>query len=259
MTTKLAGRGVALPLFTAADGDPASPVDGAMWINSDWGSVRWRINGTNQDLIASPTMWNNAATSNAWYKAGQHGAISSGIPAANTLFAYPFWPTRRCTITRLAYEVTVQGVSASGTDVMRFGLYDNFGVLGQEWYKPGARIVDFGTVDLEANAPGVYVFDVANQACNPKLLWFAAVRQTSGTIGTAAQLRLQGGTQFNQGIMAPNGVTTPTIGTSGGANAGFWQRSSSVSGALPTPFSTTSEVSVSAAPLPIILIEVSTV
>lgn len=105
-------------------------------------------------------------------------------PAVNEVFCCPFWGKRGLTIDQISYEITTQGVSASGTDELRIGIYNSHASTGG----PDTVLADFGKVDLEATV-GVKTFDVTNTVLEPKLYWLATVRQTTGTIGTPAQVR----------------------------------------------------------------------
>ena len=156
------------------------------------------------------------------------------------MFLNPLFPAKACTLDRIAYEITTQGVSASGTDRMRFGIYNSDNSTGRP---TGAPLIDLSDVDLEATT-GVKVFDCTNQALDSKLYWFAAVRQTTGSIGTAAVVR-----HASLPVLSMNFVTdtqtTPTIGTANPGGMMFTQ--SSVTGALPSIGSLT--MSIAAAPV----------
>lgn len=214
-------NGIRLPYLTS---DLSSPPNGSVWSRSDQGQLRAQLAGEVCPVVLGSYI---SHPSNAWHKAGQAGTVSAGTPAEGTMFLTPFWPGRACTITQLAYEITVQGSSADGTDEMRAGIYATDDATG---LPSGAPVVDFGTTDLEATS-GVVVWNVTDQALAPKLYWLARVRQTSGVIVTAAQLRQQIGDNANYRVVKDT-ASTPSIGTGAGGYGVYSQ--TGVTGALPS-------------------------
>lgn len=240
MTTKFQGPSIKLPVYNmSAVSPPANQGHGtafALTENTPGGSngtdnVIWSFQSTAVEQLNSPFIFPGSAL--RWFKPGQSGTVSAATPTDGTMYLMPLWPNRTAQLQQLAFEITTQGVSASGTDVMRFGIYsagsdsDPAALNGRP---TGAALIDFGTSDLEA-AAGVKVFDVSNITLAPKLYWLAVVRQTSGSIGVAAQVRSQVGAQMNIGMLGQT-ASTPLIGTDA-ASYGYLTQTG-VTGALPT-------------------------
>lgn len=166
--------------------------------------------------------------SGLWYDLDgqlENQAVSAHNPAVNDVYYCPFWGKRGLTIDQLAYEITTQGVSASGTDEMRFGVYASHVDTGM----PDALVVDFGKIDLEATI-GVKTFDVTNTAMPPGLLWMAACRQQTGSIGTPGQVRGLVGATSARTLFGESGG--PTMG-SGNFIGRYAYNAIPVSGAFP--------------------------
>lgn len=162
----------------------------------------------------------------AWYQLPYHGTRSVATPTAGDCYYVPMY-MNRLTIDKIAAEITTQGVSASGTDVLRVGLYNASSTTG---LPSGSPVIDFGTIDLEG-AAAVTVLNVTNTALTPGLYWFAIVRQTTGTVGTPAVLRLSAFVNANASLIYQTGVT-PTLGA--GARE-YCLKETGVNGALSTP------------------------
>lgn len=163
-----------------------------------------------------------------WWKASQAGTVSAATPTASTMYLMPLWFNRVGQISKLAIEITTQGISPAGTDVMRLGVYNAARINGAP---TGAALADFGTIDLEG-AAAVTVLSGLSLTLAPKLYWLAVVRQTTGTVATPAQVRSQVGSTNNYSMIRQAGLGTPAIGTDG-ASYGYYTQGS-VTGALPT-------------------------
>lgn len=224
--------------------DPGSATAGDLWYRSDRGNFGTVAHDAFVEVPASPYLWTPG--SNVWYKASQAGTVSASTPTASTMWLLPLWPNRRMTIKQIAFEISTQGVSASGTDVIRFGIYSADLTTGAP---SGAPVVDWGTSDLEA-AAGIVVFNVADQALSPRLYYLASARQTTGSIGVAGQVRMQVGMQQNHALMGQT-ASTPVIGTDG-ATFGMWTMTG-VTGALPT----ISAPAASSAACPVVLMQIA--
>lgn len=177
--------------------------------------------------MTTPFKW--SAISNGWYfLEGQelNQAPGAATPAVNELFLVPFYGKRGWTLSEIGYEITTQGVSASGTDELRFGLFAPHASTGQA----DALVADYGKVDLEATI-GVKAFNVADTPLEPQLYWLGAVRQTTGTIGVAGQVRTLTPAPWVRHMFPETGATS-TFGTSNILGK-YGYVVSGVSGALP--------------------------
>lgn len=204
--------------------DASGLAEGDIWYRSDSDTVKFRGTSNSCDLVSSMHLYGAAADD--WKKASQHGSVDAAAPTAGEMYLMPLWPSKAVTIKQIAFEITTQGISVSGTDLLRFGIYNS----STGGVPSGAALIDWGTSDLEAVA-GVKVVNVTDQALDPVLYWLAVVRQTTGSIGTAAQVRRQLPHMDNSYFMRQTGAT-PAIGTDG-ATGGYYLQTS-VTGALPS-------------------------
>lgn len=210
-----------LPSVTAT---PSGVGDGDTWFRTDIDTVIVRAGGvlTETRLPANCFPFSGGVT----HVCPRQGSTAAGTPSAGDMSLIPMALSRSGTIHQLFFEITTQGVSASGTDVIRFGVYNS----DDTTMRPtGAAVVDFGTSDLEATV-GVKTFNVTNTALGPRLYWFAIVRQTTGSISTAAQVRRQSPSHECYKYLSE--ITVPAIGSTGGLGTSYVQ--TGVTGALPT-------------------------
>lgn len=225
-TVREVGENFGMPSRT---NNPASPANGDLWLRSDLNKARARINGVSENLATETYTLGPAATipyvtAGRYYWPNGSGTLTAATPTAHTMVLTPLYLNYTGSITNLAWEVTTQGNSVSGTDHLRIGLYaSDAGGL-----PTGAALFDSGQQNLEV-APGVKTMSVSWTGITPKLYWLARVRQTTGTIATAAQLRLLTPVaHLGHFISDANG--TPVIGAN--PPTGFQQ--TGVTGALPS-------------------------
>lgn len=204
--------------------DLTSPNDGTLWYRSDRGNFSGQMDGSPAELSTSPYMFK--PSSGQWMKVSQAGSVGAGAPTVGDMMLYPFWPGRKMTVAQMAFEITTQGISVSGTDNMRFGWYGSDATTG---FPTGSALADYGQSSIE-NAVGVVVINPNDFAMDPILYWFAAVRQTTGSIGTAGQVRQQSAHPSNYAFVKQT-AGTPLIGTDGG-NYGYFVQGG-VTGVLP--------------------------
>lgn len=209
--------------LSTASANPSGLAEGDYFYRSDSDVLKFQATTNVCDLVPSHHLYDAAADD--WKKAAQHGSVDAASPTAGEMYLIPLWPSKAVTIKQIAFEITTQGVSASGTDVLRFGVYNS----STGGVPSGAALIDWGTSDLEATT-GVKVVNVTDQALDPKLYWLAVVRQTTGSIGTAGQVRRQLPHMNNSFLMRQ--TSGPTIGTDG-ATGGYYLQTS-VTGALPS-------------------------
>lgn len=140
------------------------------------------------------------------------GNTGTGAPGASSLRASPIDLAAACTADRIGVEVTT--LAASST--VRLGIYAD-GTDGL----PGTLLLDAGTVDTTTTG---FKEITISQALTAGRWWLAAVSQ-----GAAPTVRTNGGVQ-----MIPLYTQAETISAMCAATRG------SVTGALPTPFASTS-------------------
>ncbi|MEU7074734.1 hypothetical protein AB0B30_32495 [Streptomyces narbonensis] len=130
----------------------------------------------------------------------------------NRMFALPFWPGRKCTLTGLAANVTLALVGGQ----LRMGLYASDGVL------PTTLIADYGTVS--AGLTGIRSITGLSTAVRPVLHYLVIGRQ-GGLVNLGLTTRVTWDPIVSE--------TTPTI--TGALNC-YYQ--DGISGALPASFGT---------------------
>jgi len=144
-------------------------------------------------------------------------ALTTVVPSANTLYAYPFWaPSRKSTIGRLAIENT----TTNGTQLARIGLYRN--VINPRSFYPGDLLVDSGNLALSAAAIQTYA---SSQELEPNILYWL-VFNTDGT-RTFRALSVNA-------ISTMLGIATGTSGTANPFNLGIIV--ASTFGAMPSTY-----------------------
>lgn len=156
-----------------------------------------------------PGTFNSRIKGGNWYRTSS-GVINAASLGQNKMTLQPFWPAYRGTIDGLAYEMTVKAVSASGTDTMRFALYDDDG----EGTPTGAPLFQTANLDLEGTPGnvGVQTTAVSWTGIEPKLYWLGCSRRNTGTIGTSPSLRLAAN-DANKVMTLGDSSATPVMGT----------------------------------------------
>lgn len=157
------------------------------------------------------------------YHPNGSGALSM---TAGTIFFSPLFPGRPCTLTTLAYQISTQG-TGTGTQLFRAGIYESSSSTGRP---TGSPLIDFGTQDLEATT-GIKVWNVTNVDLDPKLYWFASVKQTSGGQSTAGAPLGIFQNSTNAFFAATDTASTPTTLATGALS---FQQTGATSGTLPS-------------------------
>lgn len=169
------------------------------------------------------------------FPAGSAATSTSGSISNNTLRLVPWVVRNTLTVTRMGIEVTVAGQASS---TYRLGIYAD-----SQLY-PGALVLDAGTVATDAVAsPEVTV----SQVLTPGVYWIGGAQQGAAT--TTATFRT-----VSTSWTAPVEIIVSSSAPASGAQAyGFAQNS--VTGALPTPFTSTLSTTSSA---PRVFVKVTT-
>lgn len=189
---------------------PAAPGQGDIWYRSDLGQVRGSDGLSGQALTIGPEGNVPVVRSTAWHAVPAYGAAATANVPVNRMFALPFWPGRKCTLTALASNVTLALVGGN----LRMGIYLSDGVL------PTTLLADYGTVT--AGLTGIRSITGLSTPVRPVLHYLVIGRQ---------------GGVLNLGLTTRNtwdpvvSETTPTI--TGSLNAYYID---GVAGALPGTF-----------------------
>lgn len=122
-----------------------------------------------------------------WYRTSG-GVINAAILGLNKMTLQAFWPAYRGTLDGIAYENTVQAVHASGTEILRFGLYADDG----EGRPTGAALFQTASLDMEGSdgTVGIHAVSTSWTGIKPQLYWLACNRFTTGTVSTSSRQRL---------------------------------------------------------------------
>ncbi|MEA2701756.1 MAG: hypothetical protein QOE22_465 [Candidatus Parcubacteria bacterium] len=175
----------ALANLVTIDPNASETIDGLLTIQlaQRGESVTLQSDGTNWrtlqrrdfDISAYRT---KGSTLNQWYTAEVTGtALTTGAPAANTLFAIPFVISKITTIDQMAINVTTLGTGSTP----RIGIYADNGNL-----YPGALVVDAGTQSGATTGVKTYTTGLP-VTLDPGMYWLAYVTNaTAPTIRTFA-------------------------------------------------------------------------
>lgn len=200
---------VRLPLFTSV---PSGIAEGDLWYRTDTDQVRASDGSAGEPLTIGPEGNVPVIRSTAWHLVPAYGAPGTANVPVNRMFALPFWPGRRTTLTGLAGNVTLALVGGN----LRMGLYnaDSTGL-------PTTLVADYGTVG--AGLTGIRSITGLSTVVRPVLHYLVIGRQ-----GGVLNLGL---TTLTTGDPIVSEVGTPVIG--GNRNAYYID---GVSGALPASF-----------------------
>lgn len=193
---------------------PSSPAAGEVWYRSDTGQFRGSDGLTGEPLTIGPEGNVPIVRSTAWHVVPAYGAPGSANVPVNRMFALPFSPGRKCTITGLAANVTLALVGGN----LRMGVY-NADAAGL----PTTLVADYGTVG--AGVLGIQSITGMSTALRPVLHYLIIGRQ-GGVVNLGLTTMLTGDPIVSE-------TTTPVIG--GNRNAYYID---GVSGALPASFGT---------------------
>lgn len=144
---------------------PASPAAGDTWYRSDLGQIRTSDGLAGEQLTIGPTGNVPTVRSTAWHNVPAYGNAASANVPDGRMFAMPFWPGRRCTLTAIAANLTL--VAVGGT--LRMGIYQSDGVL------PTTLLADFGATP--APLLGIIQATPAPVAIRPVLHYLICGRQ----------------------------------------------------------------------------------
>ena len=191
---------------------PSSPESGDMWYRSDTSQYRGSDGLAGEPLTIGPEGNLSVIRSGAWHGLPVFGATATANVPVDQMFALPFWPGRKCTLTAMAGNVTLALVGGN----LRMGIYNSDGVL------PTTLLADFGTVG--AGLTGIRQISGLSVAVRPVLHYVVIGRQ---------------GGILNLGLTTRNtwdpivSETTPTI--TGSLNCYI---QTGIGGALPANFGT---------------------
>lgn len=191
---------------------PTTPAAGEIWYRSDLGQVRGSDGLAGQALTIGPEGNLPVIRSAAWHGLPPYGATGTANVPVNRMFALPFWPGRKCTLTGLAANVTLALVGGN----LRMGLYASDDIL------PTTLIADYGTVS--AGVTGIRSITGLSTAVRPVLHYLVIGRQ-GGVVNLGLTTRVTWDPIVSE--------TTPTI--TGALNC-YYQ--DGISGALPANFGT---------------------
>lgn len=201
---------IRLPLFTSV---PSGTSEGDLWYRTDTDQVRAGDGGAGEPLTIGPEGNLPVIRSTAWHGLPAYGATGTANVPVNQMFALPFWPGRRCTLTAMAANVTLALVGGN----LRMGLYnsDSNGL-------PTTLVADYGTVT--AGVTGIRSITGLSTVVRPVLHYLVIGRQ-GGVVNLGLTTRVTWDPIVSE--------TTPTIT---GALNSYIQ--TGISGALPATFGT---------------------
>lgn len=200
---------VRLPLFSSV---PSGASEGDLWYRTDTDQVRASDGGAGEPLTIGPEGNLPVIRPTGWHGLPAYGATGTANVPVNQMFALPFWPGRRCTLTGMAANVTLALVGGN----LRMGLYASDGVL------PTTLVADYGTVS--AGLTGIRSITGLSTVVRPVLHYLVIGRQ-GGVVNLGLTTRLTWDPIVSE--------TTPTIT---GALNSYIQ--TGISGALPATFGT---------------------
>jgi hypothetical protein len=154
---------VRLPLFTAV---PSGPAEGDLWYRTDTDQIRASDGNAGEPLTIGPEGNLPVISAGRWHLLPAYGAQATANVPVDLMFALPFWPGRRCTITAVAANVTLALVGGN----LRFGLYTaNTAGL------PSTLVADYGTVT--AGLTGIRQITGLSTVVRPVLHYLVVGRQ----------------------------------------------------------------------------------
>lgn len=189
---------------------PSDAQEGSVWWRSDTGQVHASDGQAGMPLTVGPAGSIPTPRSTAWHTIPADGSVTSANFPADRLFALPFWPGRRATVTGVACNVTLALVGGN----IRFGIYLSDGIV------PTTLLADYGTVGV--GLTGVRSITGLSTAVRPVLHYLVIARQ-GGILNLGLTSRDTGDPIVSE--------TSPTFGS--GLNAYYRD---TVSGALPASF-----------------------
>lgn len=164
-----ASRFASLARLLGRTSDPTpTPVAGEMWYRTDRAQVHAAHGSSGVPITVGPTGNLPAPRAGAWHLLPAYGAPATANVPTGRLFAVPFWPGRRATVTGLAVNVSLALLGGQ----IRMGLYASDGVL------PTSLIADYGTVT--SDIAGVKQITSMSTLVQPVLHFLVVGRQGGG-------------------------------------------------------------------------------
>lgn len=151
-------------LFGTAS-QPASTAEGDLWYRTDADQIHASDGNAGIPLTVGPEGNLPVIRSTGWHVLPAFGAASTANVPVNRMFALPFWPGRRCTVTAVAANVTLALAGGS----LRMGVYQSDGVL------PTTLLADYGTVT--AGVTGIRSITGLSTVVRPVLHFLVVGRQ----------------------------------------------------------------------------------
>ena len=199
---------VRLPLFTSA---PSGASEGDLWYRTDTDQVRASDGQAGEPLTVGPEGNLPVIRSTGWHAVPVYGSNATANVPVNRMFALPFWPGRRTTLTAVAGNVTLALVGGN----LRFGIYNSDPTV-----LPTTLLADYGTVT--AGLTGIRSITGLSTVVRPVLHYLVIGRQ-GGVVNLGLTTRATTDPIISE--------TTPT----GTANLNAYYIDG-VSGALPASF-----------------------
>jgi len=200
-----------LARFLSLSSAPSGAVAGDAWYRSDLAQFRGSDGLTGEHLTIGPDGNLPVISTTRWHLLPAYGSQATANVPVDRMFALPFWPSRKATITAVAANVTLALVGGN----LRFGLY-NANAQGL----PSTLVADYGTVG--AGLSGVRSITGLTTVVRP-VLYYLIVGRQGGVLNLGLTTRATGDPIVSE--------TSPTIA---GDYSGYYM--TGVSGALPATF-----------------------
>lgn len=192
---------------------PSDVQEGSVWYRTDTDEFQGSDGAGDMPLHLRGGSNVPVIRSTGWHNVPAYGAGGTANVPVNRMFALPFWPGRRCTLTAMAANVSLALVGGN----LRMGLYATDGAL------PSTLVADYGTVT--AGLLGIRSITGLSTVVRPVLHYLVIGRQ-----GGILNLGL---TTLTTGDPVVSESGTPVIGA---ARSGYYK--DGISGALPASFGT---------------------
>lgn len=189
---------------------PSDVEEGSCWVRTDHASMEMSDGLPGLPIEVGPTGNLPVIRATAWQTMPPTGSIGSANFPADRLFALPFYPGRKCTLTGIAANVTLALIGGN----IRFGIYLSDGAV------PTTLLADYGTVGV--GLTGVRSVTGLSTPVRP-VLHFLVIARQGGVLNLGLTSRDTGDASVSE--------TTPTFGA--GLNSYYRD---TVPGALPASF-----------------------
>lgn len=144
---------------------PGTLASGDTWWRTDLAQVHASDGLAGVPLTIGPTGNLPVVRSTAWHTLPVYGATGTANVPADRLFALPFWPGRKCTLTSAAVNVTLALIGGN----LRMGLYASDGLI------PTTLVADYGVVS--SGLTGIRQISSLSTTLRPVLHFFVVARQ----------------------------------------------------------------------------------